>query len=158
MGDMIKNGVHESSKEKSYIRPREPLLQERLEWFQDQKIALFLHWGPYSQLGITPSWPLSDGDSHWSRKGMDWVTDPDVFRKQYQDMAKCFNPIMFNPDKWADFALESGFKYLIFTTKHHDGFCMFETEYSDYKVTAPDCPFHTHKYANVTKAMFDAFR
>ena len=158
MGDMIKNGVHASSREEKYVWPTDPLIRERLEWFQDQKLALFIHWGPCSQIGIDSSWALSDGDAHWSRKGMDWEPDPVAFRAQYHDMAKCFNPIRFNPDKWADFALENGFKYLLFTTKHHDGFCLFDTKYTDYKITGEDCPFHTHKYANITKEVFNAFR
>jgi alpha-L-fucosidase len=115
MGDMIKNGVHASSREEKYIWPADPLIRERLEWFQDQKLALFIHWGPCSQIGIDSSWALSDGDAHWSRKGMDWEPDPVAFRAQYHDMAKCFNPIRFNPDRWADFARENGFKYLLFT-------------------------------------------
>jgi len=49
-------------------------------------------------------------------------------------------------------------KYVVFTTKHHDGFCMFDTKETDYKITDKDCPFHTHEKANVTKEIFDAFR
>jgi alpha-L-fucosidase len=66
--------------------------------------------------------------------------------------------VRFQPDKWAEFAAENGFKYLIFTTKHHDGFCMFDTKYSNYKITAPECPFSTHRDANVVERVFDAFR
>jgi len=153
---MIVKGVHGCSREDEYVMPEDPLIRERLEWFRDQKLALFIHWGPCSQIGIDSSWSLSDGD--WSRAGMDWEKDPDAFRRQYHDMARCFNPIRFNPDKWADFAARNGFKYLLFTTKHHDGFCMFDTKYTDYKITDESCPFHTHKYANITKEVFDAFR
>ncbi len=157
MADMIKKGVHGCSKEESYIAPTDPLILERLEWFRDQKLALMMHFGPYSQMAAECSWCLSEEDS-WARGEVDWEDDLETFRKQYWDLNKSFNPVRLQPDKIAQFAADNGFKYLIFTTKHHDGFCMFETEYSDYKVTAPDCPFHTHKYANVTKAMFDAFR
>ncbi len=157
MADMIKKGVHGCSKEESYIAPTDPLILERLEWFRDQKLALMMTFGPYSQMGAECSWCLSEEDS-WARGAVDWEDDLETFRKQYWDLNKSFNPVRLQPDKIAQFAADNGFKYLIFTTKHHDGFCMFETEYSDYKVTAPDCPFHTHKYANVTKAMFDAFR
>lgn len=55
-------------------------------------------------------------------------------------------------------AKDCGFKYLLFTTKHHDGFCMFDSKYSNYKITAPDCPFHKNKNADIVKSMFDAFR
>lgn len=158
MADLIEQGVHLSTEEQHYVRPQDPLIQERLEWFQDQKLALMMHYGPYSQLGIDASWSLSDEDAVWSRKEINWESDPEVFRKQYVEANKTFNPVRFQPEKWAEFAAENGFKYLIFTTKHHDGFCMFDTKYTDYKVTAPDCPFHTHKYANIVKEVFDAFR
>ncbi len=141
-----------------YIPPLEPELLERLEWFRDQKLALMVHWGGYSQLGLCESWPVSDGDASWSRKAIDWETDPDAFRNQYFGLNKTFNPLRFSPLKWADFAKQAGFRYLIFTTKHHDGFCMFDTKQTGYKVTGEDCPFHTHRYADIARHLFDAFR
>lgn len=141
-----------------YIPPREPELTGQLEWFRDQKLALMVHWGAYSQLGICESWPVSDGDAFWSRKGIGWEEDPDAFRGQYFGLNKTFNPLRFEPDQWADFAKQAGFKYLIFTTKHHDGFCMFDTKQTGYKITGEDCPFHTHRYADIAKHLFDAFR
>ena len=158
MSDMIQHGLHGCTPEELYVSPTDPLILQRLEWFRDQKLALMMHYGPYSQLGISPSWSLSDGDSDWSRKVVDWETDSEVYRKQYTGLAKTFNPVRFQPDKWAKFAQENGFKYLIFTTKHHDGYCMFDTQYTDYKITGPESPFRTHKYADITKAVFEAFR
>ena len=49
-------------------------------------------------------------------------------------------------------------KYVVFTTKHHDGFCMFDTKYTDYKITGKDCLFHTNPKADVTREIFNAFR
>lgn len=141
-----------------YVAPDDPLLQQRLSWFQDQKLALMVHWGGYSQWGICESWPLSDGDADWARKGLDWEKDPDAFRKQYFDLNRTFNPVRFDPDEWADFAQEVGFRYFIFTTKHHDGFCMYDTKQTDYKTTGEDCPFHMHRYADIARHLFDAFR
>ena len=158
MADKIIAGMHGCSQEDEYVVPSDPLIRERLEWFQDQKLALMMHFGIYSQLGICESWPLSEEDAVWSRGGLDWEKDSDKFRSQYVNLNKSFNPVRVQPEKWAAFAKENGFKYLIFTTKHHDGFCLFDTAYSDYKTTALDCPFHTHKHANLAKAVFDAFR
>ncbi|MCK4998867.1 MAG: alpha-L-fucosidase, partial [Anaerohalosphaera sp.] len=59
---------------------------------------------------------------------------------------------------WAQEAKNAGMKYFVVTTKHHDGFCMFDSKYTDYKITDKDCPFHTNKKANVTKEVFEAFR
>lgn len=158
MADKIERGLHGCSREEEYVWPTEPALLQRLEWFQDQKLALMVHFGPYSQIGLIESWALSDEDAHWSRVDVDWEADPEAFRRQYFDLGKSFNPIRLRPDEWARFAKESGFKYFVFTTKHHDGFCMFDTALTDYKVTGPDCPFHTHKYADVAAHLFDAFR
>lgn len=156
--EKVENGVHNYSSADEYVWPTDPKVLEKLEWFQDQKLALMMHWGPYSQLGIVESWALSDADAEWSRGGVDWGVTGKEFKQQYFDLNKTFNPIRFEPEKWADIAKEAGVRYLIFTTKHHDGFCMWDTKYSDYKLTAPDCPFHTHKYADVVAYLFEAFR
>ena len=158
MADNILHGMHGCSREDTYVVPKDPLIRQRLEWFQDQKLALMMHFGIYSQMGICESWPLSEDDAPWSREDVVWEKDPAVFRKQYVDMNRSFNPVCIQPEEWADVAARNGFKYLIFTTKHHDGFCMFDSKYTSYKVTDPSCPFHTHKHANIAKDVFDAFR
>ncbi len=158
MADLIQKGLHGCSAEESYVPPKEPLLRERLEWFRDQKLALMMHFGVYSQLGICESWPLSDGDADWSRAEIDWETDGERFRKEYFALNRSFNPVRFQPEQWARFAKDCGFRYYILTTKHEDGFCLFDTRQTDYKSTAPDCAFHTHRYADIVRHAFDAFR
>jgi alpha-L-fucosidase len=117
-----------------------------------------MHWGPYSQLGVVESWALSDKDGDWSRTDIDWEDDGEEFKRQYFNLNKTFNPVRFQPEVWADLAAEGGFRYLIFTTKHHDGFSMWDTKETDYRVTSSECPFHNHKYADICKHVFDAFR
>lgn len=152
-GDVINH-----SREEEYVAPGEPEVIESLEWFQDQKLGFMVHWGPYSQLGICESWPLSDGDADWARNGLDWAEGGEQIRERYFALSKTFNPLRFHPSQWAEFAKDAGFRYLVFTTKHHDGFCMYDTRESDYRITAPDCPFHTHPYADIARHLFDAFR
>ncbi|MBS4217474.1 alpha-L-fucosidase [Bacillus sp. FJAT-49711] len=154
----VMNGVHQFSNDKKWVKPDNPILLEQIEWFKDQKLGFMMHWGPYSQLGIVESWALSDQDADWSREDIDWEQNPEVFKKQYFDLNKSFNPIRFQPDEWAELAHEGGFKYFLFTTKHHDGFCMWDTKTTNYKITDSSCPFHTHKYADIVKHAFDAFR
>lgn len=154
----VKEGVHNYSRADRYVAPTEPAVLRQLEWFQDQKFALMMHWGTYSQIGLVESWALSDHDADWSRDGVDWDVDGETFKQQYFDLNKTFNPIRFEPQKWAEAAADAGFKYCVFTTKHHDGFCMWDTKYSDYRVTSPDCPFHTHKYADICAHLFEAMR
>ncbi len=143
----------------------EPLpawLSNRLEWFQDLKFGLFMHWGIYSQWGCIESWPLV-ADAPWARPDdlPAWVErgkDLERFRRDYWALNTTFNPQHFEPETWADLAAEAGMKYVAFTTKHHDGFCMFDTRTTDYRITHPSCPFHSHPRANVTKEVFQAFR
>ncbi|MFC0329794.1 alpha-L-fucosidase [Paenibacillus sepulcri] len=155
---VVESGVHNFSKEEEWVKPEDPLLNERLEWFKDQKLGLMMHWGPYSQLGLVESWALSDDDGDWSRNDVDWIDDMEQFKRQYFDLNKTFNPIRFEPEKWAELAADNGFKYFLFTTKHHDGFCMWDTHTTDYRITGPDTPFHTHQYADICRELFDAFR
>ena len=158
MGADTREDIINFTKADRYVAPTEPEVLKKLEWFKDQKLAFMVHWGVYSQLGMCESWPISDGDAYWSRTDYTWEKDNEKFRRQYFDMNRTFNPIRFDPDEWADFAKEAGFRYFIFTTKHHDGFCMFDSKYSPYKITAEDCPFHDNPRANVAKQLFDAFR
>ncbi len=138
---VVVQGVHNYSSEEQWVKPEDPLLLERLEWFKDQKLGLMMHWGPYSQLGLVESWALSDVDEEWSRNEIDWDIDAEELKRQYFDLNKTFNPLRFQPDLWADLAADNGFKYLNFTTKHHDGFCMWDTRTTDYRITGPDLPF-----------------
>lgn len=156
--ELPREDIINHSREEQYVPPKEPEVLQTLEWFMDQKLGFMVHWGPYSQLGICESWPLSDGDADWAREGINWAKDGEDLREKYFGLSKTFNPLRFIPKEWAQFAKEAGFRYLVFTTKHHDGFCMYDSAVSTYKVTAPDCPFHTHKNANIAKRLFDAFR
>ena len=156
--EIVNQGVHRYSQEEAYVWPEEPVLREQLEWFQDQKLALMVHWGMYNQLGMVASWALSDEDAEWSRKTVDWTDDGELFKRQYRALNRAFDPVAFQPEEWAKMAKECGSRYLILTTKHHDGFCLWDTAYTEYKTTAEECPFHTHKYADIVRAMFDAFR
>lgn len=154
----VVDGVHMYSDSDDYVWPTDPLVLKKLEWFQDQKLALMMHWGPYSQLGLIESWALSDDDQSWSRADIDWTEDIETFKKQYFGLNKSFNPVRLMPKKWAKIAKEAGMRYLIFTTKHHDGFCMYDSKYTDYKTTDPSCPFHTHQHKDIVRSVFDAFR
>ena len=155
--EIVSQGVHNYSAAETYVRPTDPAILQQLEWFQDQKLALMMHFGLYCQPGMVASWALSDKDSDWSRHQVNWA-DGETFKKQYFNLNRSFNPVRFQPEEWAQMAEDCGFRYLILTTKHHDGFCLWDTKYTDYKTTAEDCPFHEHKNADIVKSMFDAFR
>lgn len=137
-------------------------LKERLEWFMDLRFGLFIHWGPYSQWDCCESWPLVPADT-WARPDemKCWVErdrDLERFSRDYWNLNQTFNPTELDPGAWAELAQAAGMRYLTFTTKHHDGFCMFDTATTDYRVTHPDCPFHDSPRANIVREVFDTFR
>lgn len=154
---IVENGVHTYTEEAHYVPTDNPVVQEHIDWFMGLKLGLMMHWSPGCQLGTYESWPLSDGDGDWSQVDVDW-TDMNTFKEQYINSNRTFNPVKFRPDKMAKLAADCGFRYLLFTTKHHDGFCMFDTDTTDYKITDPSCPFHTSPYADIVGSLYSAFR
>ena len=140
---------------KDQDRETDPLVLQKLEQWKNLKFGLLMHWGTYSQWGIVESWSLCSEDEPWCLRKMKNYVD---YCKTYVQLKNTFNPVKFDPDKWAEAARYAGMKYVIFTTKHHDGFCMFDTKQTEYKITDKDCPFHTNPKSNVAKEIFDAFR
>ena len=114
--------------EKSYKLP--PIDRATIEQWKDLRLGLFIHWGPVSQ---RPDWEIG-----WSRK------DPRFFElkpgeksnvAEYDNLWKTFNPVKFDAAKWIEMVKQNGFSYSVFVSKHHDGFSMFDTALSDYKIT-----------------------
>ena len=134
------------------------VVQERLEWFRDQKLCLMMHFGLYSIWGITESWPLSTKDAFWARSDIEWVKDDAEFKRQYYALNRCFNPVRFNAGEIAKTARRCGFRYIAFTTKHHDGFCLYDSKYTNYKTTDKECPYSGSQNADIVKCLFDACR
>lgn len=158
MAKIIEDGVHICTEEELYVVPKNPRVREHIEKFMGLKLGFMMTWAPGGQMATYESWPLADLSRSWSQECIDWTDDITEFKEQYINMNKTFNPIKFRPDRWAELAQDCGFKYLLFTTKHHDGFCMFDTKTTNYKITDESCPFSTHKYANVAKHLYDEFR
>ncbi|MBN2326581.1 MAG: alpha-L-fucosidase [Candidatus Omnitrophica bacterium] len=115
-----------------------------LQWFRDAKFGLFIHWGPVSLKGTEIGWSRGGDRKFPDSRGSQ--VPAEVYDNLYQE----FNPTKFNADEWAAVAKAAGMKYLVFTTKHHDGFCMFDSQLSDYKIT--NSPFKR----DVVKELADA--
>lgn len=139
----------------TYYPVKDPLVQAKLSKWQDLKFGLLMHWGPYSQWGVVESWSICSEDEDWCRRN---IPDYNEYKRKYKALKRTFDPTLFNPEKWARAAKRAGMRYVVFTTKHHDGFCMFDTSTTDYKITDPGCPFSRHPKANITKEIFQAFR
>ncbi len=152
--------AHSKAETGADVRPE--WLRNRLDWLMDQRFGCILHWAPCSQWGCCESWPLVPADT-WARPDniKCWVErgkDLARFSRDYRALNCTFNPVEFDPDAWASVIKAAGMRYVALTTKHHDGFCMFDTQTTDYRITHPDCPFHSHPRANVVKEAFNAFR
>ena len=110
--------------------------EERMKWWTDARFGMFIHWGLYSQAA-----------RH------EWVKHNEhLTNEQYQKYFDQFNPDHFDPKKWAREAKAAGMKYAVLTTKHHEGFTLFDSKYTDYKAT------NTHAKRDLVKEFVDAFR
>ncbi|GGI27499.1 alpha-L-fucosidase [Pedobacter mendelii] len=135
-----------------YEAPTDPLVKQKLDNWQDKKFGMIIHWGLYAVPGIIESWSICSED--WIER--DTTISYDDYKKWYWDFSKQFNPTKFNPEQWAKAGKSAGMKYLVFTTKHHDGFAMFDTKESDFSIAKG--PFANNEKADVAKYVFDAFR
>lgn len=142
--------VHPQSE--TYQWPTDPLVREKLDKWQDRKFGMIIHWGLYSVPGMIESWALCS--EPWIER--DSTIAYNDFKNWYWGLNKEFNPVKFDPDAWASAGKSAGMKYLVFTTKHHDGFAMFNTKETDFNIAAG--PFKNNPKADVAKFVFDAFR
>jgi alpha-L-fucosidase len=112
---------------------------EKLEAFRDQALGMFIHWSIDSQIGSVISHSLVGADEKYARRF-------------FEELPKSFHPRKFDPVEWAELAKLCGFKYAVFTNKHHSGFCMFHTKTTDFSVE------HTPFKKDITRMYADAFR
>ena len=107
-----------------------------IERWKDLRFGMFVHWGPVSIVGTEISWSRAG-----ERRGRHDAHTRNVPVEVYDNLYRIFNPVKFNPDQWVQLAKDAGMKYLVFTTKHHDGFCEFDSKLTDYKITSPRSPY-----------------
>ena len=116
--------------------PRPAPVQGDIQWFVESRFGMFIHWGLYAL----------PARHEWIRHGEEISDDA------YAPYFKFFEPDLFDPGAWARMAREAGMKYVVITTKHHEGFCLFDSQYTDYK--APNTPCGK----DLIREVVDAFR
>jgi alpha-L-fucosidase len=116
---------------------------ERTAWYRAAKFGMFIHWGAYSVASVEASWPIMEPEAQWN------ITEP-----EYVSLFKRFNPTKYDPKAWVELAKDAGQRYMVFTTKHHDGFCMFDSALTDYKITRT--PYGKDVTAMLSKAAHEA--
>ena len=150
MAVSAQGNIHERSTE--YEWPADKQVVENLKQWQDLKFGVLLHWGLYAVPGIVESWSICDED---------WITrDSTCTYQQYMDwyfgLANEFRPTQFDAAQWAEACQQAGMRYMIFTTKHHDGFCMWDTQETDFSIARH--AFRDDPRRDVLRHVLDAFR
>jgi alpha-L-fucosidase len=103
-----------------------PSNEKRTEWFRNDKFGLFIHWGIYS----VPAGEWKDHKDH-----AEWIMlTGNIPSAEYEKFATGFNPVKFNATEWVQLAKDAGMKYLVITSKHHDGFSMYDSKLTDYDI------------------------
>ena len=133
------------------LKEKSPTAQERSQWFREARLGMFIHWNQSSVVAAEISWSKQfyddDGEKllHNPRPTLkhckaqehtDWISwfKPAVPKEIYDHLHKSFYPAMYNADSIVHTAMQAGVKYIVMVTKHHDGFCMWDSEYTDYDI------------------------
>ena len=105
-----------------------PNHSNKLQWWRDARFGMFIHWGVYAVPAGVHQGTGTQGNSEWI------MLHQKIPVKVYKQYAKKFNPLKYDPDEWVRLAKEAGMKYIVITSKHHDGFALFETKVSNWNV------------------------
>ncbi|MEO9511262.1 MAG: alpha-L-fucosidase [Flavobacteriaceae bacterium] len=111
-----------------YLKESDEDFDTRMGWWRDAKFGMFIHWGVYSVPAGIYNGEEVEGIGEWiMEKG-------EIPVEEYEKFAKKFNPVDFDAKKWAKTMKKAGMKYVIITSKHHDGFALWDSKYSDYDI------------------------
>jgi len=120
---------------------------DHMTWWREARFGLFIHWGPVSLKGTEIGWSRGG-----ERRGTGGTGD--IPLEVYDNLYREFNPVEFDAREWVQIALNAGMKYLVFTSKHHDGFCMFDSALTEYKIT--NSPFQRDVVRELADACHEA--
>ena len=141
---------------KNYEWPTDPEVLKEIRPMARPANSVLCSIGEYN-ISISESWALCSEDRFTARRKKKYLPGAILTTsKWYWGLADSFNPTKFNPTEWAAIMKDAGFKYLIFTTKHHDGFCMFDSKYTDYSIAKG--PYKDRCNTVMAYHVSDAFR
>jgi len=119
--------------------------EQDVQAWRQMKFGLFIHWGPVSLKGTEIGWSRGG-----ERRGRNDKSTGSIPVEIYDNLYKQFNPVKFDAEQWVQMAKDAGMKYLVFTSKHHDGFSMFDSKLTDYKIS--NSPFKRDVVAELADA------
>ncbi|HRX95289.1 MAG TPA: alpha-L-fucosidase, partial [Chitinophagaceae bacterium] len=112
--------------QKNYLNESKADKDKRMEWWRDARFGMFIHWGLYSV--PAGEWKGTTNHAEWIR------TTAQIPLKEYDQFVSRFNPVKFNAEAWVQMAKDAGMKYITITSKHHDGFCLWDSKETDFDV------------------------
>ena len=107
---------------------KETAQDQKMEWWRDARFGMFIHWGLYAQPAGEWKGERIPGISEWI------MANAKIPVKEYEKLAETFNPVKYDAEEWVKLAKFAGMKYIVITSKHHDGFAMFDSDASDYNI------------------------
>ncbi|NNM05225.1 MAG: alpha-L-fucosidase, partial [Gemmatimonadetes bacterium] len=111
-----------------YLNESQEAFDARMEWWRNARFGMFIHWGPYAV-------PAGEYGGETVRGISEWIMNSaQIPIPEYEEFASRFNPVQFDADEWVRIANDAGMKYIIITSKHHDGFGIWDSEVSDYDI------------------------
>lgn len=123
--------------DEGYVWPTSQPVLDNLKAWQKLKFGVIIHWGIYSAIGQGGSWSLHRDDLGWfTDPPEDWQGSASEYQDWYYEQARTFTGHEFDAKDWARSCADAGMKYCVFTTKHHDGFCMYDSHFTNLKSTA----------------------
>ena len=129
---VFNNAMFGQETKRNFLSETKAEKQQRMKWWKDARFGLFIHWGLYSV--PAGEWKGDTTHAEWIR------TTAQIPIHEYEKFVQQFDPEKFNAGEWVKLAKAAGMKYIVITSKHHDGFCMFNTKQTDFDIMST--PFH----------------
>ncbi|MDB5083170.1 MAG: alpha-L-fucosidase, partial [Bacilli bacterium] len=143
---LMDNAEAESHQSSTYQETLEAAREERIAWWREARFGMFIHWGLYSLLG--GEWKGQTVNANYAEHIQ---LRGEIPVKEYEQVAKEFNPVKFNAEEWVQAAKDAGMKYIVITAKHHDGFAMYDSKVSDFNIVKAS-PYGRDPMAEMAKA------
>ena len=123
---LLISSCKEDPKKINYLNESASESEQRMAWWNEARFGMFIHWGLYS---------VPAGEWNGETNHAEWIrTTAQIPLETYDQFVNEFNPVNYKPEEWVNMAKNAGMKYIVITSKHHDGFCLFDSKYTDFDI------------------------